>query len=84
MVATQYVTCEWFLLCEGVSVATVDHPTIGDVEICQAHLDWLTADGTPSPTMMVPPLAARRGRALAAKLGVTVAEMFGNDEGEQS
>lgn len=82
MSKTKYRTCEWFLLCEDHSIATVEHPTLGDVEICQAHLDWLTADGTPSPTMMVPPMAARRGRALAERLGMSVRELFAEDDGE--
>ena len=55
--------CEWFLNCTAVSVATVEHPTIGDVEVCQAHLDWLTDDF--SPTKMIPPMVARRMRAVA-------------------
>ncbi len=50
--------CEWFHKCHNPSVATVEHPTLGDVEICQGHLVWLTSDY--SPTKMVPPMAARR------------------------
>ena len=49
--------CEWFLRCDGDSVGTVEHPTLGDVEICAHHLEWLQTDW--SPTKMVPPMAAR-------------------------
>jgi hypothetical protein len=61
--------CEWFLHCDRESVATVEHPTVGDVEICQRCLDWLLEDatnGVPNPTKMVPPMAARHGRKLQA------------------
>lgn len=54
---TDYVECEWFIACHKPSIATVNHPTIGNVEICQHHLDWLQDDY--SPTKMVPPIAAR-------------------------
>ena len=50
--------CEWFHGCHNVSTATVEHPTVGDVEICQAHLDWLMDDF--SPTKMVPPMVAKK------------------------
>jgi hypothetical protein len=59
--------CEWFLECHDDSVAVVEHPTIGDVEICDRHVQWLCADltdGMPNPTKMVPPLAAKHGREL--------------------
>lgn len=60
--------CEWFLHCERESVAVVEHPTVGDVEICQVHMDWLLEDlhedGTPNPTKMVPPIAAKHGAKL--------------------
>jgi hypothetical protein len=59
----QYVECAWFLGCHEPSIATVTHPTIGDVECCQVHLDWLCedmTDGQPNPTKMVPPMVARR------------------------
>ena len=51
------MTCEWFALCEDESVATVEHPTLGDVEICAKHSEWLQTDW--SPTKMIPPIAAR-------------------------
>jgi hypothetical protein len=51
-------SCEWFATCRAVSVAAVEHPTLGDVEICARHLDWL-AQGF-SPTKMVPPIVARQ------------------------
>jgi hypothetical protein len=64
--------CGWFLKCHAESVAVVEHPSIGDVEICQAHLDWLLEDlhpdGSPNPTKMVPPLAAKHGRRVEAIL----------------
>ena len=58
--------CEWFLMCDEPSTAVVAHPTVGDVEICQHHLDWLMEDMTegengtfwPNPTKMVPPMAS--------------------------
>jgi hypothetical protein len=49
--------CEWFIGCHNESAGTVEHPTLGDVECCQKHIDWLTTDF--SPTKMVPPMAAR-------------------------
>lgn len=58
--------CEWFLDCHDVSTATVEHPTMGDVEICARHLAWLQDDW--SPTKMVPPIAAAHGRKLRATL----------------
>lgn len=73
---TDLAECGWFLDCHGEPAATVEHPTCGDVEICQRHLDWLLEDlhenGTPNPTKMVPPIAAKHGarvRAALATLG---------------
>lgn len=67
--------CEWFGGCPRPQVAVVEHPTVGDVGICQVHLDWLTEDlgpeGQPNPTKMVPPMVAAKMRqhpALAAML----------------
>lgn len=60
------VLCEWFLDCSEESVGTVEHPTLGDIEICQRHHTWLTTDY--SPTKLVPPLAAKHGRRLRASL----------------
>lgn len=66
------VECEWFAKCHDPSTAVVEHPTLGDVEICAKHLDWLTEDlspeGQPNPTKMVPPIAARSFGKLAARL----------------
>jgi 8-oxo-dGTP pyrophosphatase MutT (NUDIX family) len=58
--------CEWFYKCHDESVAVVEHPTVGDVEICHRHLDWIQADW--SPTKMVPPLAAKHAARLAQNL----------------
>ena len=77
----QYVTCEWLHGCNNVSVATVTHPTVGDVEICQGHLDWLMedmTDGRPNPTKMVPPIAAKHARRI--DIAVLVAENAENDD----
>lgn len=52
--------CQWFLGCHADAAGIVEHPTLGDVNICQAHLDWLTDDF--SPTKMVPPMAAAIAR----------------------
>lgn len=64
------MNCEWFHGCDAASVATVEHPTVGDVEICQTHLDWIMEDisptGQPNPTKMVPPMVARAARKLMA------------------
>jgi hypothetical protein len=49
--------CEWFVGCRNESVGMVEHPTLGDVEICQEHVVWLETDF--SPTKMIPPMAAR-------------------------
>ena len=66
------MTCQWFHGCQALSVAVVEHPTVGDVEICQSHLDWLTEDlsptGAPNPTKMVPPMAARSFAKVAAAM----------------
>ena len=61
------VPCDWFLDCEEISAGRVNHPTLGDVETCQTHIDWLAEDW-PNPTKMVPPLAAKHGRKVRATL----------------
>lgn len=56
--------CAWFLDCHDEAIAQVDHPTLGWVDICGKHCDWLVEDATengPNPTKMVPPLAAKHG-----------------------
>lgn len=58
--------CEWFLNCTNESMGVVEHPTLGDTEICQRHWDWLSEDF--SPTKLVPPLVAKHGRKLRATL----------------
>ena len=72
--------CGWFHGCDAPSVAVVEHPTVGDVEICAHHLAWLTedvsADGSPNPTKMVPPMAARH----FARLGAIFAELEEGDD----
>lgn len=55
-----YVECEWFAECHEPSTGTVEHPTLGDVEICTLHQEWLLKDY--SPTKMVPPMLARHMR----------------------
>lgn len=60
--------CQWFLDCHNDSIGLVEHPTLGDVEICSRHYDWISEDLTPNPTKFVPPLAAKHGRELRAKL----------------
>lgn len=72
-------TCEWFLECSEPSTAVVEHPTIGDVEICQRHLDWLQTDF--SPTKMVPPLVAKHGRKVRSILADLDLEDDDEDEG---
>ena len=60
------MTCQWFAGCTNESTCQVHHPTIGWVECCQVHLDWLGP--TPSPTQFVPPIVARYHNRLAAIL----------------
>jgi len=55
----KYVECAWFIGCHNPSEGTVDHPTLGNVEICREHIDWLQNDF--SPTKMVPPILAAKG-----------------------
>lgn len=57
-------TCEWFANCHLESAGTVEHPTLGDVEICLIHMHWVLEDW--SPTKMVPPMAARALRGLTS------------------
>jgi hypothetical protein len=57
--------CEWFDKCQALSCATVEHPQIGDVEICERHLEWLQKDF--SPTKMVPPIVARKLKQIREK-----------------
>lgn len=52
-----HVECEWFHNCHNPSTATVEHPTLGDVEICAEHAAWLLGDF--SPTKLLPPMVAR-------------------------
>lgn len=54
------VECEWFLGCHNPSTATVEHPALGDVEICDEHQAWLLGDF--SPTKMIPPMVARKAQ----------------------
>lgn len=49
--------CAWFYHCHNESIGVIEHPTIGDVEICSTHVEWLTE--MDSPTAWVPPIAAR-------------------------
>lgn len=58
--------CDWFLGCHEFAPSQVKHPTIGWVNICQKHLDWLSEDETPNPTKFVPPLAAQHGNKVAS------------------
>lgn len=55
--------CMWFAACTDPAPQQVRHPTLGWVDICNAHLAWL--GDKPSPTQFIPPLAAnvlaRRG-----------------------
>lgn len=60
MTETKYVECAWFIGCHNPSEATVDHPTLGPVECCKEHVDWLMEDF--SPTKMVPPILAAKGK----------------------
>jgi hypothetical protein len=50
--------CQWFALCDNPADKEVDHPSLGWVPCCDAHIAWLTED--PSPTKYVPPMVARR------------------------
>ena len=62
--------CRWFAECHRPSVATVEHPTVGDVPICQRHLSWLTEDtpGEVPATKMIPPLVAVHHHRLSQRL----------------
>lgn len=66
--------CEWFLDCHEESMGIVEHPTLGEVQICGRHIDWLFEDATEgqvNPTKLVPPMAAKHGekvRSILAKL----------------
>lgn len=52
--------CQWFLLCTNDATAQVEHPTLGWIDICETHVDWL---GTaPSRTQFIPPMAAAAHR----------------------
>ena len=48
--------CQWFANCHNPASRQVEHPTLGWVDICSAHVEWLGPN--PSPTLFVPPLAA--------------------------
>lgn len=48
--------CRWFAKCANDAPQQVEHPTLGWVNICDAHLKWLGPN--PSPTQFIPPLAA--------------------------
>ncbi len=65
--------CRWFAKCPNPAPQQVEHPTLGWVNICDAHLAWLGPE--PSPTQFVPPLAAavldRNPAARAMVLGET-------------
>jgi hypothetical protein len=50
------MTCNWFAKCENEATSQVEHPTLGWVDICERHIDWLGEN--PSPTQFVPPMAA--------------------------
>jgi hypothetical protein len=52
------VTCEWFAHCRRPAAAVVEHPSLGDVEICRHCLEQGERMGWP-PTYMVPPIVAR-------------------------
>lgn len=60
------MSCEWFDQCDDPSMGLVEHPTLGDVPICEKHTDWLLTDY--SPTKMIPPIAARAAAKLRANL----------------
>jgi hypothetical protein len=63
--------CRWFAKCTNDADKQVEHPTLGWVPCCDAHIAWL--GDSPSKTQFVPPLAAavldRRPQA-AAIMGV--------------
>lgn len=58
--------CAWFAQCDQPAPFQVEHPTLGWVDICVGHLEWLGDE--PSPTQFVPPLATARWRRLQAML----------------
>lgn len=43
-------TCDWFAKCTKPMYAEVQHPTIGWVNICREHLEWLGDSWLPSIT----------------------------------
>jgi len=55
--------CQWFAKCVAPATKQVDHPTLGWVSICDAHLAWLKKDPT-NPTYFVPPIVAKHYRKL--------------------
>jgi hypothetical protein len=48
--------CRWFAKCKNPSNKQIEHPTLGWVNICDVHLEWLGEN--PSHTQFVPPLTA--------------------------
>lgn len=69
--------CRWFARCKNEATNQVEHPTLGWVDICDKHLEWL--GDNPSPTMFVPPLAAAvldRHRASAVQTEATADDLF--------
>ncbi len=74
--------CEWFLDCHDESMAIVEHSTLGEVQICGRHVDWLFEEhgvGSPvNPTKLMPPLAGRH----VAKLRQIFADVDNDNEGE--
>lgn len=50
------LTCRWFAKCTNAVTSQVEHPTLGWVDICDAHIAWL--GDKPSPTQFVPPMVA--------------------------
>lgn len=60
--------CNWFLHCKELATKQVEHPTLGWVDICDKHLDWLSEDGYLNPTKCVPPLVARHALKIQAIL----------------
>lgn len=57
------MTCEWFIKCTNESIGIIEHPTLGDVEICRDCYEKGCGMGWPQ-TYMVPPMAARRFKAV--------------------